>query len=304
MMMTPLSRKFIFLVNPKSGTAKKNAVLDKIKDIFTEQNIPFEIITTNAEGNYDFVKKKISKEKITDIIIIGGDGSVNQVVNALQNCKVQFGIIPFGSGNGLAFAAGIPKNADAAIEVILKGNAKHVDAFIINDQFSCMLSGIGFDAAVAHDFANKKTRGLATYIQQTFAHFFKAKPYQFEIVANGFSFSTEAFFISIANGNQFGNNVTIAPSANMNDGLLDIVIVQKMSKAKLLAEITKQIAGKNALMKLHPQFSNKYILYFQAPSIIIKNNRLAPLHIDGEPRDTHEKIKAEIIKDCFRLICP
>jgi YegS/Rv2252/BmrU family lipid kinase len=303
-MISPSSRKFIFLVNPKSGTAKKHLVLDEIKNIFTQKNIPFEIISTNAEGEYDFVKEKISKEKVTDIIIIGGDGSVNQVVNALRKCKVQFGIIPFGSGNGLALAAGIPKKYSAAIEVILNETAKPVDAFIINDQFSCMLSGIGFDAAVAHDFANKKSRGLVTYIQQTLANFFKATPYQFEIVLKDFSFFTEAFFISIANGNQFGNNFTIAPAASMNDGLLDIVIVQKMNKATLLAEVIKQVQGNNTIEDLRENLSDKKILYFQTPSIIIKNLQSAPLHIDGEPRDTNEMIKAEIIKDCFLLIHP
>ncbi len=96
-----------------------------------------------------------------------------------------------------------------------------------------MLSGIGFDAKVAHDFAEKATRGLITYTQQSLINFFKAHPYQFEIITDDISFFTEAYFISIANSNQFGNNMTIAPQASIADGLLDIVIVQKMNKARL-----------------------------------------------------------------------
>jgi diacylglycerol kinase family enzyme len=111
----------------------------------------------------------------------------------------------------------------------------------VNEEFSCMLSGIGFDAKVAHDFANKTSRGLITYTQQSIVNFFKAHPYQFEVSVDGFSFFTEAFFISVANANQFGNNFTIAPKASLSDGMLDVVIVQKMHKAKLPFAILKTI---------------------------------------------------------------
>src|SRR5205085_76555 len=147
----------------------------------------------------------------------------------------------------------------------------YVDAFRINDQFSCMLSGLGFDAHVAHDFANKASRGLLTYTQQSLFHYFKAHPYQFQIVLENFSFYTEAFLISVANSNQFGNNFTIAPKASLSDGLLDIVIIQKMNKARLPFAILRQIRGNNKLQQLVDDITNKNILYFQTPSLTIKN---------------------------------
>lgn len=165
-----------------------------------------------------------------------------------------------------------------------------------------MLSGIGFDAQVAQDFSTKASRGLLTYTQQSIANYFKAHPYQFEVKVNGFSFFTEAFFISIANGNQFGNNVTIAPQANLNDGLLDIVIVQKMNKAKLPFAVLKQIRGNNKLQELVEDIGRKNVLYFQTPSLSIKNLKLAPLHIDGEPTETSGEFEISIMKDCFNLI--
>ncbi len=297
-------RKLIFLVNPISGTSKKDAVLKLITASCTKEKIHFEILPTNAGGNYDAIKYKVKKEQITDIIVVGGDGSVNQVVHALYNEPVKFGVIPYGSGNGFAFAAGIPKNVHRAIDTIIKGHAKMADAFLVNDRFACMLSGIGFDAKVAEDFATKSTRGLLTYTHQSILNFFKAQPYQFEIVFDNISFFTEAFFISVANGNQFGNNVTIAPQALLNDGLLDVVIVQKMSKAKLPFAIIKQLRGNNKLQQLVEDMSKKTVLYFQTKSLTIRNLKYAPLHIDGEPAETSEEIKFEIISDCFHLLQP
>ncbi len=299
-----MNRKIIYLVNPISGTAKKETLLKNIEASGREKKLQFEILPTNAKGDYDLVKDKIEREKITDIIIIGGDGTVNQVINALRGCNVKFGIIPLGSGNGLAFAAGIPKNTTKAHNVILKGASKNVDAFLINGYYSCMLSGLGFDAKVAHEFAAQTKRGLLTYTQQSLLHFFKAQPYQFEIVLDNFSFFTDAYFISIANSNQFGNNVTIAPQASLNDGLLDIVIVQKMNKAKLPFAVLKQMRGNNKLQELVENISKKTVLYFQTSALTIRNLKHAPLHVDGEPRETAGEFKIEILKDCFELIQP
>ncbi|MBA4196960.1 MAG: diacylglycerol kinase [Chitinophaga sp.] len=296
--------KIIYLINPISGTSKKDTVKKLIERESKAQDIEFEILPTNAKGNYDVLKEKIEKENITDVVMVGGDGTVNQVTQSLKNVKVNFGIIPFGSGNGLAFAAGIPKKPEAALAVVFSGKAKPVDAFYINNHYSCMLSGVGFDAQVAHNFAAKETRGLFTYTQQSLINFFKAQPYQFEILLDGFSFFTDAFAISIANSNQFGNNVTIAPQASLNDGLLDIVIVQKMNKAKLPFALLKQLRGNNKLQQLVEDITNKNIIYFQTSSLTIRNLKLAPLHIDGEPRETHDELKVEIVKSCFHLLQP
>lgn len=299
-----MSRKISFLVNPISGNTKKDDLLKFIHAELQGRDIDFEFLFTNAHGNYDDVIDRIASDGITDIVMIGGDGTVNQVVNALRDQPVRFGIIPLGSGNGLALAAGIPKKPHEAISLILKGEAKPVDAFTINDKFSCMLSGIGFDAQVAHDFSTKASRGLMTYTQQSLINYFKAQPYQFEIVLENFSFFTDAYFISIANGNQFGNNVTIAPKANLNDGLLDVVVVQKMNKAKMPFAVLKQIRGNNKLMDLVENMGKNNVLYFQTNALSIRNLKYAPFHIDGEPVETAAEFKIQVIPSCFQLIQP
>ncbi len=299
-----MSRKIIYFINPISGTRGKKKLIKLIEEKTSLQNIPFEILSTNAEGNYYFLKEKINKENITDIVICGGDGTVSQVAGTLLDVDINIGIIPMGSGNGLALAAKIPRQIDKALDVIFTGKASYIDSFFINASFSCMLCGLGFDAQVAHDFSQQPKRGLATYIKVTIFNFINVHPYSFEIINKGKSFAAAAYFISIANSNQFGNHFTIAPRASLNDGLLDIIVVKKMSKLRFLWAVTQQVLGGKIKEYDEKTFHKKDVLYFQTDKLIIHNLDLAPLHIDGDPSNTSKKIMIEIIPEAFKLIQP
>lgn len=299
-----MDRKLLFLVNPISGTRKKEKLIAFITEKVTSAGLLFTIDYTNATGNYTLLKEKVIADRFTDIIIVGGDGSVNQVVQAFATLQVRFGILPVGSGNGLARSAGIPTKIKRALQVIIEGNTMPVDAFTINDAFSCMLSGLGFDAQVAHNFARKAKRGLFNYTKESLLHFFKAQPYGFEIKLPEFSFFTDAFLISIANSNQFGNNVTIAPQAKLNDGLLDVIVVQKMHKVKLPYAILKQLSGNNKMQQLVEDMEHKNIVYFQTPSLEISNLKLAPLHIDGEAVASAQHLSVKVLPNYFTLFVP
>lgn len=299
-----MDRNILFLVNPISGTRTKEKIIAFISEKLDAAKISFSIDYTNATGNYQILKEQIVAKRITDIVIVGGDGSVNQVVRAFAELRLRFGILPVGSGNGLSRAAGIPTKIKKALQVIIDGNTMLVDAFTINDKFSCMLSGLGFDAQVAHNFARKAKRGLFNYTKESLLHFFKAQPYGFEIKLPEFSFFTDAFLISIANSNQFGNNVTIAPQAKLNDGLLDVIVVQKMHKVKLPYAILKQLSGNNKMQQLVEDMEHKNIVYFQTPSLEINNTQLAPLHIDGEAVATDQRISIKVLPNYFTLFVP
>jgi YegS/Rv2252/BmrU family lipid kinase len=299
-----MHRKFIYLINPISGTGAKGLLPDIIKNKTSEKNIPFEILPTNAAGDYSFLQEKIAAEKITDIVVCGGDGTVNQIAHALLGIPVNIGIIPMGSGNGLAFAAKIPVRIHKALETVFAGNAVYIDSFYINKKFSCMLCGLGFDAQVAHDFAKQKKRGLATYVKQSIRNFFSAKHYAFELILNQTSIHTEAFFISVANSNQFGNNFTIAPQASLHDGLLDIVVVNKMSKLRMIWTILKQLKYGQVRLYEDKKYHRNDIHYFQTKKLTIKNTTLAPLHIDGDPAETSPVFEIEIIENAFKLLIP
>ena len=298
-----MDRKILYFINPVSGPKRKESPENVIAEATRKRNIKFEFAPTDPSGNFPLLAEKIISEGISDVVICGGDGTVNQVIACLLNSDVNIGIIPMGSGNGLAFTAKIPKSIDKALELIFDGHASYIDAFFINNKFSCTLSGLGFDAQVAHDFAGKSERGLRTYIQQTVKNFLRAMPYSFEITIKGRSFSTEAFFISIANSNQFGNNVKIAPKAVLNDGKLDIVVVTKMSKPKLVWSVVKHILT-GEVQHHEDRIQKKDIIYLQAQNVLIWNHSLAPLHIDGEPVETYKRLEIEILPNAFRLIRP
>jgi diacylglycerol kinase (ATP) len=302
--MDKMKRKIVFVVNPIAGTRTKTDLQQYLEKRTTAAGIEFVVMHSHPDGDYGPLKIVIAKQQITDVIVCGGDGTLSAVAGALMGTVVNIGVIPVGSGNGLARAAGIPLKPSKALDIIFANNTTEVDGFYINRQFSCMLSGLGFDAQIAHNFAKKSRRGLITYTKESLIHFFKAKPYQFEIQINDFSFYTDAFFISIANSNQFGNNFTIAPKASLTDGLLDIVIVQKMSKARLPFAILKQIRGNNTLQELVDTISKRNVVYFQVPDIKIKNIQYAPLHIDGDPRDTANDFDIQVVPKAMRLLMP
>jgi diacylglycerol kinase (ATP) len=297
-----MPRHIIYIINPISGTRTKKGIHELIEEKTKKVGILFQILPSVANGDYTFLQSIIKEQKVTDIVIAGGDGTVSQVVGSLMDNNVNFGIIPCGSGNGLAYAAKIPKQTEKALDIIFNGTAIETDGFYVNKTFACMLCGIGFDAKVAHEFAHQPKRGLATYAKLVSKNFFSASPYIFTIKSNGLDFSADAYFISIANSNQFGNNFTIAPKALLADGLLDIVIAKKSVKPLLLFNLLRQIlAGK--LRNIESSL-NQPIIYFQTEKIRIGNKSNAPMHIDGDPAETSDVINIEVKKKCFRLIQP
>lgn len=307
-----MGRYIVYIINPISGTRKKKDLQAFIEKETSERKIPFDIYPSVANGDYSFLHSIIKEKLVTDVVVAGGDGTVSQVVNSLMDCAVNFGIIPCGSGNGLAYTAKIPKEPAKALSIIFTGKPTDTDGFYINypthngtgSHFACMLSGLGFDAKVAHDFAQQPKRGLTSYIKQVVKNFFGAHTYSFNIELNKEKFQTEAYFISIANSNQFGNNFTIAPRASLSDGLLDIVIVTSQNKFSVLFNTLKQISGKNKLQPVALMDKKKGVLYFQADKLSITNLSHAPLHIDGDPAETPDKIDIIVKPKCFRLIQP
>ena len=188
-----MKRKLLFFINPISGSGKNKKLIQVIQDVMEKQRMLYEIMDTLKNGDYSFLPGKIETEGITDVIICGGDGTINQVASHLKNISVNTGIIPLGSGNGLALAAGISKNPLKALQIILAGKSAPLDAMMINHRFSCMLCGLGFDAQVAHDFAKQPTRGLTTYIKQTVRNFFRSK--SFSGIAVRFQYCPIALYI-------------------------------------------------------------------------------------------------------------
>ena len=299
-----MTRKIAYIINPISGTRSKTNLQQLVEEKTRLKKIPFKIYPSVASGDYSFLCSIIREEKITDIIIAGGDGTVSQVVGSLMNQDVNFGILPCGSGNGLALAAKIPKQPAKALDIVFNGKPVDTDGFFVNDHFACMLSGIGFDAKVAHDFTDSPKRGLFTYIKLSLKNFFSMQPHRFTLQLENKNFEIDAYFISIANSNQFGNNFTIAPKASLSDGLLDVVILTNQNKVSFILQTLKQLAGWNKLEVSSLIQKKKGVIYFQTEKLNIINHSLAPMHIDGEPVETASTLKIEVKKKCFRFIQP
>jgi len=299
-----MSRKILFFINPVSGTTSKLQLEKKIRQKCLDNNVSFEVLFTSASGDYDFLRDKIKTDFITDIVICGGDGSIRPIVSHLLNIDVNIGIIPLGSGNGLAKTAGIPSDIDRAFKTIFIGKTLVCDAFSVNKDLSCHVCGLGYDALVAHEFSKQKKRGLSSYTKIAIKNFFAAKTYRFSIEADGEEFETEAFLLCVANSNQFGNNLKVAPKASLCDGLLDIVILKKTSKPQIVFSFVKQILWGNTRKITDKDFHDRNILYFQTSKIKIENLDNAPFHIDGDPEETSKEFLVESLPSAYKLIVP
>jgi YegS/Rv2252/BmrU family lipid kinase len=305
-----MSRKIIYLINPISGTHGKASVQQLITRRTQKEGIEFNILPTNAEGNYAFLLPLIREQQVTDIVVCGGDGTLSAVLSSLRGSDVRVGIVPMGSGNGLAFAAKIPKDPSKALDIVFAAKAALIDGFLINGQFSCMLCGIGFDGNVAHEFAVEPKRGLQTYIKVTLRNFFKARPWPFYLTipaadGNGVqAFPVDAFFIDIANGDQFGNHFTIAPRASLHDGLLDIVVVKKTNRLFFLLAVIRQVLGGYKVQARPDDIRNRTILYFQTSTLTVGNSSQAPVHIDGDPMPPAPEYHITVVPKAINLIQP
>lgn len=301
---TAMQRRLLYIINPISGTRNKSLLQNLIETKTAAAGIPFDVYPSVASGDYSFLSDTLQNGGFTDLVIAGGDGTVNGAIQGLQHYALPFGIVPCGSGNGLAFSAGIPKNPEKALDVVFRGNAQWTDAFTINGRFACMLCGLGFDAQVAHNFALDKNRGLTTYIKKIVEHFFVAKTYPFVLELQNGALTLDAYFISVANSNQFGNNFTIAPKASLTDGLLDVVIMTRQHKLNVLLQTLLQISGFNRLQQVEMIDEQNSVIYFQTSHLLISNPAEAPLHLDGEPADTASLFDIQIKPRSFQLIYP
>ena len=218
-------RKLLFIENPNSGTGKSSITNDLLSSTITGSD--WSLVYTQYAGH----AKEIASKHIgsVDVVVaIGGDGTINEISSVMTNTDVALGIIPRGSGNGLARFLGIPINHTEALDVILNGNVRKIDTMKLNDHHFVNVAGIGFDAHIAQLFQNYGSRGFLSYAKLVLSEFQKYSGITVSIGANQIERSFEnVFVISIANSSQYGNNAHIAPQAVIDDGKADISVVDR-----------------------------------------------------------------------------
>ena len=223
-----MKRNIAFIVNPTAGSKKKDFI-----ELFLRNSIPgsinFEIIYWTDKNDFESIRKFILNSAFTDLVAVGGDGTVNEVAKVAIEKNLPLGIIPHGSGNGLARSLKISMKTESALKTILNGKSTCIDGGMINGRMFFCTSGVGFDAHIGYLFAQLKSRGLWGYVKTILREILKYKPGDYRITLNGQTITRDAFLITFANAGQYGNDFYIAPEANLNDGMLHVVIFKPFS---------------------------------------------------------------------------
>jgi YegS/Rv2252/BmrU family lipid kinase len=237
-----MAEKTLFIVNPTSGRISRRKEFAKFA-VHLLSNPDYDLVKTAYRGHARELAAQ-AKTQYRTIVAVGGDGTINEVVSGILGANVILGIIPLGSGNGLAYHLGIPQDFTKALKVIESGDAKPIDIISINDKFIVNVGGIGFDGHVAKLFNSSAKRGLIAYMSLILRELINFKEFEYGINAPKLHCNGKAFIIAIANGTEFGNRFKIAPNANHNDGKFVLVIIRKPPFFKLLKLFINGYRGK------------------------------------------------------------
>ncbi|MCG8411137.1 MAG: diacylglycerol kinase family lipid kinase [Bacteroidales bacterium] len=286
--------KILFIINPISGNRSKANIPDLIGKAFNHYDYCIKIITTQFAGEAPQIVRKYISEGFYKIIAVGGDGTINEIASELTDTDAALGIIPLGSGNGLARHLKIPLNIKKALDFIKIAQVKPIDYGKINNRKFFCTTGVGFDAHIGHVFSKLEGRGFINYIKATLSEFRQYKPQTYELICVGKTITRNAFLITIANASQYGNNAYIAPKANISDGKLEVSILKKFSILKA-PEIGLRLFLKNI-------DKSSYVETFQCQNITVKRKNPDVIHFDGEPAEMGEMLNIEIVHKGLKVL--
>lgn len=281
-------------MNPISGTSDKKNIPYLIEELLDKEQFDYSIRETEYAGHAYEIAKESKGQGIDIVVAIGGDGTVNEVGRALVHSNTALGIIPTGSGNGLARHLLIPMKIKGAIQVLNDCEITDLDYGIINEHPFFCTCGVGFDAFISEKFAEAGKRGPITYLENILKEGLKYKPETYEIEAENGKIKKKAFLISCANASQYGNNAYIAPQASMSDGMIDVIIMEPfdaLEASQISIEMFNKTLDKNNKIKT---FRSKEIkIYRKAPGVI---------HYDGDPIETGKEIVVTLKEKGIKIL--
>lgn len=288
-------RKVFFIVNKFSGSGFKTEMEMAFRQTCEAQEWEFALKYTQKPGHATQLASEARDAGYGKIVAVGGDGTVNEVAQALLHSPAAMGIIPKGSGNGLARHLGIPMDATQALNCLFTGRIVPIDTFRLNGRLSLNVSGIGFDGYVAELFGLEKQRGLQGYTKLVLNEFMNFPEFEAEITSDGRTAVKNAFVIAIANSSQYGNNARIAPGASVCDGLLNINILKKFPPYRVdliyaLFSGTIEESG--------------YCEMLQISEASIRLRTPVAYHIDGEPAGKADHFTIALIPASLNLLAP
>ena len=287
-------RKFLFVVNPISGKGNKSKVVATIEREMLKAGEKFSVVYTEYARHAIEITKKAVDEAYDVVVAVGGDGSVNEVGKSLVGTETALGIVPCGSGNGLALHLGIPLNVKKAVLKLLTSCERKIDTASINGKVFLSIAGIGFDAHIGWKFAEFGRRGLLSYAQLSAKEFFGYKSKEYILEIDGKEIVSNAFLISFTNSGQYGNNFWIDPKAKLDDGFVSICILEKFPFTSTL-----DILYRTFTKKLE---QSKYFKIIKAKEIRVKKG-FSLLHLDGEPDSSETELHIKVNPRSLKLFC-
>lgn len=283
-----------FIINPISGTVKKSGIPALIEDTLDKDLFDYTVVETQYAGHAEILAKQ-EKEKGTDIVVaVGGDGTVNEVARAIVHSQTALGIIPCGSGNGLARHLMLPMDLRKSIEVLNRCVVHDLDYGIINNKPFFCTCGMGFDAFISMKFAEAGKRGPVTYIENVLKEGLTYQPETYKIEDENGTIIQKAFLISCANASQYGNNAYIAPQASMSDGLLDVIIMEPfdvLEAPQVAIEMMNKTLDKNQKIKT-----------FRTKHIQIHREKEGYIHFDGDPVMTQADVDIQLVDKGIKVV--
>ena len=287
-------KKIIFILNPISGTVSKAGIPGLIEERLDKEKFDCRIAETKYAGHATELAQQAARQGIDIVVAVGGDGTVNEVGRALVNTKTAMGILPCGSGNGLARHLNLPMNLKKCIDILNDCDIHTLDYGLINRHPFFCTCGMGFDAFISMKFAEAGKRGPITYMQKILEEGLSYQPETYEIEDEEGTRRYKAFLVSAANASQYGNNAYIAPQASMSDGLLDIIIMEPfdlIEAPQVAIELFNKTLDKNLKIKT-----------FRASHIHIHRKSEGIIHYDGDPVMADADVDISIVPKGINII--
>ncbi len=288
-----MKKKALFIINPVSGGKRKDRVPGLIHKHLNKELFDYEIKYSTTDLHISKITAE-AIEKIDVIIAVGGDGTVNEAASVIAGTDKTLGIIPFGSGNGLARFLNIPLDTIKAIENLNTGQIQSIDAATINEQWFFNMAGMGFDAHISEVFSHNKNRGFKQYIKSSIQEISNYIPQKYQIEIDGKLYNREAFMVSFANSSQYGNNAHISPNASLHDGLIDVCVIKPFPVYRLFE------MGLRMLTKTSE--TSGYVEIIRGRNIKVKRAGPGPVHLDGEPQIIGCDAEIKVIPNSLNVI--
>jgi YegS/Rv2252/BmrU family lipid kinase len=285
--------KALFLINTKSGRKRGYDIEELIRSHCT---LDFAIQQCSRKEDLDGIIAGAAQNGFDAVFAVGGDGTVHETAKRLVGTPLALGILPIGSGNGFARHLGVPIEPRASLASQGASRILTIDTAQVNDDRFLGVMGVGFDAFMADRFAMKAGRGLRTYVRVGIEGFAGYRAEEYEIEVDGKKMSRAAFVIAIANGSQYGNNARIAPLASVQDGLLDLVIIDDVSLLRAPFLMVRLFNG-----TIHRA---RGITSMQGREITIRRVAAGPVHLDGEPLTMGETLTIRVVPESLKVVVP